>query len=65
MAKVKVPKKVAGVKIPKKVRKTAKKALQLADNPIPKLARMKPSTALSNRASTNSRPRPMMPPGSA
>lgn len=34
MAKVKVPKKVAGVKIPKKVRKTAKKALQLADNPI-------------------------------
>ena len=34
MAKVKVPKKVAGVKIPKKVRKRAKQALKLAENPV-------------------------------
>lgn len=32
--KLKVPKKVAGVKVPKKVRKTAKRALAMADNPI-------------------------------
>jgi hypothetical protein len=34
MAKVKVPKKVAGVKIPKKVRKKANKALKLADSVV-------------------------------
>ena len=34
MAKVKIPKRVAGVKIPKKVRKRANKALKLADSPI-------------------------------
>ena len=34
MAKVKVPKKVAGVKIPKKVRKKANKALKIADSPV-------------------------------
>ena len=34
MAKVKVPKKVVGVKIPKKVRKQAKKALKLAESPL-------------------------------
>ena len=34
MAKVKVPKKVVGVKIPKKVRKRAKKAIKLAESPV-------------------------------
>ena len=34
MAKVKVPKKVAGVKIPKKVRKKANKALKIAESPM-------------------------------
>ena len=33
MAKVKIPKRVAGMKIPKKVRKRAKKALKLAESP--------------------------------
>ena len=33
MAKLKVPKRVAGVKVPKKVRKQVKKALVLADSP--------------------------------
>ena len=33
MAKVKVPKRVGGVKVPKKVRKQAKKALELIDSP--------------------------------
>ena len=33
MAKVKIPKRVAGVKIPKKVRKKAKKAIKLAESP--------------------------------
>ena len=33
MAKVKVPKRVAGVKLPKKVRKQAKKALKAAESP--------------------------------
>lgn len=32
--KLKVPKRVAGLKVPKKVRKTANKALKLADNPL-------------------------------
>ena len=32
--KLKVPKRIAGVKVPKKVRKTANKALALADNPV-------------------------------
>lgn len=34
MTKVKVPKRVAGVKVPKKVRKQAKKALKAAENPM-------------------------------
>ena len=34
MAKVKVPKRVVGVKIPKKVRKRAKKAIKLAESPV-------------------------------
>ena len=34
MAKVKIPKNVGGVKIPKKVRKKAKKALKLAESPV-------------------------------
>ena len=34
MAKMKVPKKVVGVKIPKKVRKRANKALKMADSPL-------------------------------
>jgi hypothetical protein len=34
MAKVKIPKKIAGVKIPKKARKKARKALDMADNPF-------------------------------
>ena len=34
MAKVKIPKKVAGVKIPKKVRKKANKALKVAESPV-------------------------------
>ncbi|MGZ8349531.1 MAG: hypothetical protein ACXWU2_05845, partial [Allosphingosinicella sp.] len=34
MTKVKIPKRVAGVKIPKKVRKQAKKALKATDNPV-------------------------------
>ena len=33
MAKVKVPKKVAGVKVPKKVRRQAKKALRMVETP--------------------------------
>lgn len=33
MAKVKIPKKVAGVKIPKKVRRKAKKAVKMVDSP--------------------------------
>jgi hypothetical protein len=33
MAKVKVPKTVAGVKIPKKVRKSASKAIKMAESP--------------------------------
>jgi hypothetical protein len=33
MAKVKIPKRVAGVKVPKKVRKQAKKALKLSASP--------------------------------
>ena len=32
--KLKVPKRVGGVKVPKKVRKTANKALKLAENPL-------------------------------
>lgn len=32
--KAKVPKKIAGVKVPKKLRKTANRALKLADNPL-------------------------------
>lgn len=34
MAKVKIPKKIAGVKIPKKARRKAKQALDMADNPF-------------------------------
>ena len=34
MTKVKIPKRVAGVKIPKKVRKKAKKALKMAESPM-------------------------------
>ncbi|MDQ4087046.1 MAG: hypothetical protein M3177_03380, partial [Pseudomonadota bacterium] len=34
MAKVKIPKRVAGVKIPKKVRKKANKAIKLAESPV-------------------------------
>ncbi|HWT13288.1 MAG TPA: hypothetical protein VN231_11085 [Allosphingosinicella sp.] len=34
MAKVRIPKRVAGVKIPKKVRRKAKKALRLAEKPV-------------------------------
>ena len=34
MAKVNIPKRVAGVKVPKKVRKQAKKALKLAVSPV-------------------------------
>ena len=33
MTKVKIPKRVGGVKVPKKVRKQAKKALKLVDSP--------------------------------
>jgi hypothetical protein len=34
MAKVKIPKRVGGVKIPKKVRKKAKKALKAVESPV-------------------------------
>ena len=34
MAKVKVPKRVGGVKIPKKVRRKAKQALKVAESPV-------------------------------
>jgi hypothetical protein len=34
MTKVKIPKRVAGVKVPKKVRKQAKKALKLTASPM-------------------------------
>ncbi|HEX8641062.1 MAG TPA: hypothetical protein VF704_07875 [Allosphingosinicella sp.] len=34
MARLKVPKRVAGVKIPKKVRKKANRAIRLAGNPV-------------------------------
>ena len=34
MAKVKIPKRVGGVKIPKKVRKKANKALKVAESPM-------------------------------
>lgn len=34
MAKVKIPRKVAGVKIPKKVRRRAKKAVKMAESPV-------------------------------
>ena len=34
MAKVKIPKRVGGVKIPKKVRKQAKKAIKVAESPV-------------------------------
>jgi len=34
MPKVKIPKKVAGVKIPKKARKRANKAIEAVDNPF-------------------------------
>ena len=34
MAKVKIPKRVAGVKIPKKVRRKVKKAARMAESPV-------------------------------
>ena len=34
MAKVKIPKRVAGMKIPKKVRRKAKKAVKMAESPV-------------------------------
>jgi hypothetical protein len=34
MARVKIPKRVAGVKIPKKVRKKANKAIRLVESPV-------------------------------
>ncbi|MGZ8349168.1 MAG: hypothetical protein ACXWU2_03995 [Allosphingosinicella sp.] len=34
MTKVKIPKRVAGVKVPKKVRRQAKKALKATENPV-------------------------------
>ena len=34
MTKVKIPKRVAGVKIPKKTRRKANKALKMADSPV-------------------------------
>ena len=34
MARMKIPKRVAGVKIPKKVRKRANKAIRLAESPV-------------------------------
>jgi hypothetical protein len=34
MAKMKIPKSVAGVKIPKKVRRKAKKAVKMAESPV-------------------------------
>ena len=34
MTKVKIPKRVAGVKIPKKVRRKAKKAVRMAESPV-------------------------------
>lgn len=34
MAKMKIPKRVAGVKIPKKVRRRAKKAVRMAESPV-------------------------------
>jgi len=34
MAKMKIPKRVAGMKIPKKVRRKAKKAVKMAESPV-------------------------------
>jgi hypothetical protein len=34
MAKVKIPKRVAGMKVPKKVRRKAKKAIKAAESPV-------------------------------
>ena len=49
MAKVKIPKRVGGMKIPKKVRKKANKAIEMADSPaIRELA----AAALGAAAST-------------
>jgi hypothetical protein len=49
MAKVKIPKRVAGMKIPKKVRRKANKALKMADN---KGVRELAAAALGAAAST-------------
>lgn len=38
MAKTKVPKKIGGVKVPKKVRKQAKKAIKLVESPVREFA---------------------------
>ena len=50
MPKVKIPKRVAGVKIPKKVRRKAKKALKMAEGPG-----LREAAALALSAATRAR----------
>ena len=55
MAKVKIPKRVGGMKIPKKVRKKANKAIEMADSPaIRELAAAALGAAASTRRASKS-----------
>lgn len=63
MAKVKIPKRVAGVKVPKKVRKQAKKALKLTASPAVRDLALAGLT-LAARAMADKATRPGASPGS-
>ena len=59
MPKVKIPKRVAGVKIPKKVRRKAKKALRMAEGPgLREVAAVALKAATSARAACEGALRP-------
>jgi hypothetical protein len=57
MAKVKIPKRVAGVKVPKKVRKQAKKALKLTASPMVRDLALAGLTLAAQSVIDNARPR--------
>jgi hypothetical protein len=64
MAKVKIPKRIAGVKVPKKVRKQAKKALKLTASPaVRDLALAGLTLAAEGIAANAARPRARTGPG--
>ena len=56
--KLKVPKTIAGVKVPKKARKTANKALEMAENPLVRQVAIAALTAAAAALAENKVPAP-------